>query len=105
MFSQKTIYVNKSATGLGDGTTWTNAFNDITSAISDSDYGDQIWVAAAIYQECIVLKNGVALCVGFVSDETLLEQRDYTSNQTTIDADYNGSRRYHYEYGGPRYTR
>lgn len=86
-----TIYVDKNASGTGNGSSWVNAYNSISSAISDANYGDQIWVASAIYQELITLKNGVAIYGGFEGNETEFNQRDYNTHITVIDANYAGT--------------
>lgn len=42
-------YVNQTATGLLNGSSWTDAFTDIQSAIDAASAGDSIFVAAGIY--------------------------------------------------------
>jgi len=65
------IYVNDTATGNDDGSSWTNAFTDLQDAIAASTPGDQIWVAHGIYipgteeDDTFNLKNGVGLFGGF----------------------------------------
>ena len=83
-------YVNKNAIGSNNGTDWINAFTTITQAIDASSYGDQIWVAQAIYEERLILKNGVALYGGFSGLEDQLEERDIASHITMVDANYEG---------------
>jgi hypothetical protein len=80
-----TRYVKYHASGTWDGTTWANAFNNIGDALAMSNSGDQIWVAADTYAENVRLKSGVALYGGFAGTETLLSQRDWNANLTTID--------------------
>ena len=44
------IYVDADATGLGNGSTWGNAFTDLQSALDAVPMaGDQIWVAEGVY--------------------------------------------------------
>ena len=42
----KIIHVNDDAGGANNGTSWTDAYTDLQSALSTSNFGDQIWVAA-----------------------------------------------------------
>ena len=58
----KVIYVDASAAGTNDGTTWADAFVQLRSILDPSDpcypsdpckrpeAGDQIWVAAGVYK-------------------------------------------------------
>ena len=108
-FSQaQTIYVNTAASGLNDGTSWVNAYNDLQIALSSTASGE-IWVAAGTYYTGISgdnaatynMKNGVAIYGGFNGTETLLTQRDVTVNLTTLSGDldfsgtYTGNDAYH----------
>ena len=43
------IYVDADATGLNDGSSWADAFNDLQDAIASSTSGDSIWVADGTY--------------------------------------------------------
>lgn len=88
-------YVDLSATGANDGTSWNNAFTDLQSALSIAAAGDQIWVAAGTYRPTtgvnrnvsFVLKNGVSIYGGFAGTETSRVQRDYQGNVTTLSGD------------------
>jgi hypothetical protein len=44
------IYVNATATGTNDGSSWTNAYTDLQDAIDNQCGGFDIWVAAGIYR-------------------------------------------------------
>lgn len=85
-----TYYVNKNATGNGNGTSWTNAFTNIESALTTAIVGDQIWVAAGIYKPAGAtynIPNGIKLYGGFIGTETTLAQRDLNINTTTLNGD------------------
>ncbi len=90
-----TIYVNQSAAGSNDGTTWANAYTDLNAAITASSFGDQLWVAAGTYKPttttnrniAFALKSGVAIYGGFAGTETLLNQRDFTINVSRLSGD------------------
>ena len=105
------IYVNVNATGFNDGTSWENAFLDLPLALASAQPGDEVWVAAGIYTPnilyppaptptplpggpwnraaSIVLKNGVAIYGGFNGTESLLSERDWTTNLTVLSGDLN----------------
>lgn len=87
-------YVNASATGNGNGLSWANAFTSLQSALSIVIFGDEIWVAAGQYKPAVssrsssfVLKNGVNIYGGFAGNETSIEQRNISSNPTTLNGD------------------
>jgi hypothetical protein len=48
-FSQNKIYVNINASGANDGTSWSDAFQQLQPAINAAIAGDSIWVAAGTY--------------------------------------------------------
>ncbi len=85
-------YVNDNATGANTGLTWTDAFNDLQDALGASSFGDEIWVAAGTYKPTsgtstsatFILVNGVGLYGGFAGTETVLSERDYTLNTSTL---------------------
>ena len=85
-------FVKSNAGGANNGTSWTNAYTDLQSALSASLFGDEIWVAAGTYKPTtdtdrtvsFVLKNGVAVYGGFAGTETLRTQRNSAANVTTL---------------------
>ena len=92
--SAGTLYVDASATGVGDGSTWTDAFTSLQLALATSQSGDELWVAAGIYtphasdaSKSFVLKDGVGMYGGFAGGETSLGQRDWDANLTVLDGD------------------
>lgn len=56
-------------------------FDSIQAAVNAAVSGNEIWVAAGVYEECVSLKNGVKLYGGF---EPLNWSRDIAANPTTI---------------------
>ncbi|MCA9285401.1 MAG: hypothetical protein KDA22_09315 [Phycisphaerales bacterium] len=84
--------------GANDGTSWDNAFvgvDALANALAASNNGDQIWVAAGLYRPTagssrtisLTLKTGVAVYGGFEGSEAVLEERDWTANETVLSGD------------------
>ncbi|HRD82490.1 MAG TPA: choice-of-anchor Q domain-containing protein, partial [Saprospiraceae bacterium] len=92
------LYVKATATGANDGSSWTDAFTDLQSALGSTCPNiTEIWVAAGTYKPTsgtdrnisFVMKNGVAIYGGFSGNgtETLLSQRNWTTNVTILSGD------------------
>jgi predicted outer membrane repeat protein len=87
-------YVKSDAGGSNVGTSWTDAYTDLQSALGASPC-TEIWVAAGTYKPTagtsrdatFQLKNGVALYGGFAGTETARTQRDPAVNATTLSGD------------------
>jgi predicted outer membrane repeat protein len=85
------IYVDGSATGLNNGTSWTDAFTDLQPARQVAVPGDDIWVTVGTFyptQDLSIdstfnLQDQVDLFGGFLGNETALNQRD-PNNRTTL---------------------
>ncbi|MCF6239838.1 MAG: hypothetical protein L3J74_00670, partial [Bacteroidales bacterium] len=106
------IYVKADATGSNDGTSWTNAYTNLQSALSAATAGNEIWVAAGTYKptagtdrlSTFLLKANVPLYGGFFGNESNLSERNYIANQTILSGDigtddYNADNVYHVVYG------
>jgi predicted outer membrane repeat protein len=86
----KTHFVDFSATGKDDGTSWQDAFRDVQDALAAANPGEEIWVAAGIYTPGITreasfeLQRGVAVYGGFSGSETYRNQRNWRVNTTLL---------------------
>jgi hypothetical protein len=86
-----TIYVSMSGNDAGDGSSWATAKLTVQAGLNTAVSGDQVWVAAGTYVECITLKDSVALYGGFVGNETDPSQRNWVTNRTVLDGNKAGS--------------
>jgi predicted outer membrane repeat protein len=88
------VYVNQSATGEDDGTSWANAYTSLQNALTSAPAGSQIWVADGTYTPSLddrtasfQLRNTISLYGGFSGVETSLSERDPVANQTILSGD------------------
>lgn len=91
------IYVDASATAGGDGQSWATAYNDLKDALALGNYqaGDVVWVAAGTYypttgtdrDSTFQLRNNLALLGGFLPGDSLLSQRNWSTNTTILSGD------------------
>ncbi|WP_299436398.1 T9SS type A sorting domain-containing protein [uncultured Aquimarina sp.] len=94
---QPIIYVNQNATGNNDGTSWADAFTDLTSAIALASSSNEIWVAQGTYvptggtgrNRTFSLPDNAKLYGGFIGTETNISQRNFRTNITTLSGDFN----------------
>ena len=70
-----TVYVATAGNDANDGISWLTAKKTVQAGLNAAAAGDQVWVAAGTYVQCITLKAGVALYGGFAGGETDLSQR------------------------------
>jgi len=85
-------FVDQDASGLNNGTTWTDAYTDLHEALNNAIEGQQIWVANGTYfsssfnnrSESFVLKNNIPVYGGFAGGETSLEERDWFNNVSDL---------------------
>ena len=100
------IYVDASAGGSDNGTSWTDAFVTLQDALSAATSGDTIWVADGTYYPdesnggatntndrtaSFQLISGVVLYGGFAGGETSVSQRDPLTNVSTLSGDIDKS--------------
>jgi len=98
------IYVDADASGGGDGSSWTDAYNYLQDALAVTQSGDEIWVAEGTYKPdansadpngsgdrtaTFQLINGVVIYGGFAGGETSLAERDWETNETILSGDLN----------------
>jgi len=95
-------YVNQAATGNNDGTSWTDAYTELATALDNYSEGDEIWVAEGTYlpqppsawtdgpKNTFYLYQDVRLYGGFDGTETMLSERDPAAKVTILSGDLNG---------------
>ena len=92
------IFVDASATGANDGSSWESAYTDLQAALANALPGNEIWVAAGRYTpsasgeywQSFALKRGIGIYGGFAGTETARDQRDWARNETILSGDLNG---------------
>ncbi|HBG28635.1 MAG: hypothetical protein A2Y10_00065 [Planctomycetes bacterium GWF2_41_51] len=91
-------FVNENAEGSGDnGTSWYNAYTDLQDALSQSDSGDEIWVAKGTYEPndnndrfaSFQLISNTGVYGGFNGDEIGRIYRNWTTYPTILSGDIN----------------
>jgi len=88
-------YVKWDATGANDGSSWTDAYIDLQTAITFASSDEQIWVAAGTYKPTtgtnrgysFELQDDLAIYGGFEGTEMLLAERDPSTNVTILSGD------------------
>lgn len=91
------VYVKKSAAGLNNGSSWTDAYTNLQAAILAAVSNSEIWVAAGIYvpgtgrTDTFQLKEWVDLYGGFNGTETSRSQRDWTNSLSVLSGDILGN--------------
>lgn len=81
--AQQRIYVNGSAAGAKNGTSWQDAFPDLQAALGAATPGTQIWMAKGTYKPTagkkrtvsFVMKAGVSVFGGFAGTESSAAER------------------------------
>ncbi|WP_304141327.1 T9SS type A sorting domain-containing protein [Mesoflavibacter zeaxanthinifaciens] len=93
-------YVDANATGANDGSSWSDAFTNVTDALALTNLNDAVWVAKGTYTladkntPIAVNTDEVDIIGGFAGTETTLADRDltaiHTTNATIFTGDING---------------
>jgi hypothetical protein len=88
-------FVDQSASGSDDGSTWVDAYVDLQSALGNA-LCSEIWVAAGIYrptsdpndrEATFLVGQGVSVYGGFAGGEAQLDERDWQVNVTVLSGD------------------
>lgn len=91
--------MNQAAAGANDGTSWEDAYTDLSDALLFSSEGDQIWVAAGRYlpggatptrDTFFRFPHDLELYGGFAGTEMTIEERDIAANETILSGDLAG---------------
>ncbi len=91
------IFVNASASGTNNGTSWENAFTSFQAALDEAVAGKEIWVAKGTYRPesfydfseldeknvHFRLKNGVEIYGGFEGTEVYRSERDLNAGHNS----------------------
>ncbi len=97
------IYVNDDASGSNDGTSWTDAYTSLQTAITNAVADDQIWIASGTYKpetevggtgdryKAFQMKNSVEIFGGFdMTEHGTAHRSDYGlggANETILSGD------------------
>ncbi|MBE7171818.1 MAG: T9SS type A sorting domain-containing protein [Williamsia sp.] len=98
------IYVNPAASGANNGTSWTNAYTSLSTALLAAASGDEVWVKQGVYKPSTLvdvntsggteareatfqIPNGVALYGGFTGSELTRDARNPAVNLTILSGD------------------
>jgi len=93
------VYVNNTASGNNNGTSWSNAYNQLFDAINNAQVNDHIWVAAGTYLPVpnpdrltpfYVNTDSLHIYGGFAGNETDFSQRDWRNNETILSGAVDG---------------
>jgi len=110
--STNALYVKFDATGANNGTSWTNAYTNLQTALENAGAGTKIYVAKGTYKPNVEvdvdagggndsrevtfqIPLGAEVYGGFAGNESninqsVLDARDFTVNETILSGDLNG---------------
>jgi hypothetical protein len=89
------IYVNKEATGANNGSSWENAYTELSTALNNYPPGATVLIAKGTYYITttndptaqINLSDAISIYGGFAGFETSLNQRNWQEHPTIISGD------------------
>ncbi|MDA8775855.1 right-handed parallel beta-helix repeat-containing protein, partial [Opitutales bacterium] len=85
--------VDKDAVGRGDGSSWQNAYTDLSVALLSKHSFTQVWVAEGVYlpgstrAASFTLPFNTSVYGGFASGENFLAERNASANLTVLSGD------------------
>ncbi|HYG04506.1 MAG TPA: MBG domain-containing protein [Chryseosolibacter sp.] len=92
------VYVDQSAIGNNDGTSWADAYTNLQTALTSYVSKKTIWVATGRYtphasdrKASFMLPNALKIYGGFNGTETDLSQRNVQANNTIMSGDLAGN--------------
>ncbi|WP_055445089.1 choice-of-anchor Q domain-containing protein [Lacinutrix himadriensis] len=93
------LFVDDSATGLNDGSSWADAFVNLEDALAIATIETPVWVAQGLYnpstldvnprKATFTIPGDVKVYGGFNTTETLVSERDPKTNVTILSGDLN----------------
>lgn len=94
LFAGQIFYVTETGAGNKDGSSWSNAYANVQSAIdaaasvATSESPSEVWIAKGTYKHgsAMTMKNNVAIYGGFAGTETSKEER-VSGNNTILDGE------------------
>ncbi|AUC83473.1 choice-of-anchor Q domain-containing protein [Lacinutrix sp. Bg11-31] len=89
------IYVDSGASGINDGSSWTNAYTTVNAAFAAATQMSEIWVKGGVYNPDVfdtsisftLTVNNVGVYGGFAGTETSLSNRVLGTNPTILSGD------------------
>ncbi len=107
------LYVDYSATGNADGSSWEHAYPDLQDALAIAGPDSEIWIAQGIYRPTsgtdrsisFEIPDNVSVYGGFEGTESDLGERDWEENETILcgnigDEEISTDNSYHVVKGG-----
>ena len=93
--AQDTLYVDTDAPGANNGTSWTDAYTDLQTAINNASSSSELWVAEGVYKpdnegDSFTITgaiNGVEVYGGFTGTESTRSARNPEENKTVLSGD------------------
>jgi len=91
------IYVDYTASGSNDGSSWSDAFTDLQDALTTVSEDSKIWIAKGTYKASAsnreatfdILKENVSIYGGFAGTENSIEDRVLGAYATILSGDLN----------------
>ena len=90
----RVVYVDASATGANNGTSWTDAYTDLQLSMDNMEACDVVWVAEGTYTgsggpeiPVLTMKPGAEIYGGFTRQMTHFSQRSSKEHTTVLDGE------------------